>query len=425
MIGSPSMPTSRRHFLQGAACVAGVAASTALAPRLAFASPSNPARGDAVVVVNLRGGADGLSFTPPTSAAFDSYRAIRPGIHITPDQALPLDNSNVNARFPQGMSGTVGLHPALRPLHETVWARGEMAVIPAAGFPDSESQSRSHFEAQRFWDYGAATGGVRTGWLNRVMRAQPASAPVAGVSKSNNTSRLFRGTFDAYAVPNVDRFGLDRFRQPDEARAALMALHAGSGLVNQVGASTLGVVSVLDAIDGGTGPVYPDGNTGRHFREVANMLKADIGLITAVIDIGGWDHHDELGGPLDPDARFTRKARELGDGLMAFINHMGDDMAETTIIVVSEFGRTIDENGNGGTDHGRGGTTFIIGGGVQGGVFGNDYPDEIVDSRENRRALPVLTDWRQPVAEILATRTGATGIYPTFTAGDILGVSRT
>ena len=145
----------------------------------------------------------------------------------------------------------------------------------------------------------------------------------------------------------------------------------------------------------------------------------------AVVDYGGWDHHDDLGTFGDTDGRFWRRSSELGAALRAFVDDLGPTgLAETMIVVISEFGRTIDENGSGGTDHGRGGTMFVMGGGIQGGVFGNDYPDVIQETNGNRRALAVLTDYRQPLSELLATRVGITGVYPTFTEGTALGVSR-
>ena len=156
-------PTTRRRFLvgTGAAAAATVVANTATT-QLAFATPQNPARGDALIAIFLRFGADGLSHAPPIGAAFDSYRSLRPTLHITPDQALPLDNSNPNAAFPQGLSGVVGLHPALRGLYDSVWASGNMAVLPASGMPDAESTNRSHFQSQYHMEIGTASTDVRT-----------------------------------------------------------------------------------------------------------------------------------------------------------------------------------------------------------------------------------------------------------------------
>ncbi len=411
--------TSRRRFLAGSgACVAGGAALGTLVPSLAFASPSDPSRGDAVVVVFLRGAADGLSLTPPIGAAFDSYRRLRPTIHLTPNRVRALDSSNPNVVFPQGLDGVVGIHPNLNGLFDTVWQSGNMAVMPASGMPDNESTTRSHFEAQRFAEYGSANFSVRSGWLARVIAGQPPSGIAPGISKSGGSQAIFRGTLDALSVPTVSRFGVDGFRRRDDAQSVLASMYAGAGLINQVGTSTLEAVTAVGSVNTDSATAYPNTSLGRHLREIAALLRADIGLTTAIVNSGNWDHHD------NQINRFDERSRELGDALTAFVTDLGPALNETLIYVVSEFGRTIDENGNGGTDHGRGGTSFLIGGGVQGGVYGHDYPDEIVDTRENRRALPVLTDFRQALNEALVQRVGVNGAFPTLRDAPTLGVVR-
>jgi uncharacterized protein (DUF1501 family) len=405
-------------------CAAGAASALALRPQLAFATPSNPASGDALVVIFLRGGADGLSMTPPIGAAFDSYAALRPTIAITPDQSLPLDSSNANAVFPQGLDGVVGLHPQLQPLYESVWANGQMAVLPASGLPDEESRTRSHFSAQEYWERGSASLSVRTGFLARLEAALNAPGPVAGVAADGNTNEILTGSRHSFNVNNLDSFGVNGFRNRARAETALRGMYTGTGLVNMEGASTLNVTGLLQSLDT-SNTNFPNTRIGRDLRDVSVMLKANIGLVSAVVNTGGWDHHSELGTAVDPDARFYRRVAELGQGLRAFIDELGPaGMAETTIAVISEFGRTVDENGNGGTDHGRGGTMFLIGGGVQGGVFGNDYPDVVAEDSNNRRAFRVLTDYRQGLEEVLNTRIGVTGLFPTMTPGTTLGVAR-
>ncbi len=416
---------SRRRFLQGAAAVGGFTAATAMGPRYAFATPSEPGRGDAVVLINLRGAADGLSLTPPIGTAFDTYRDLRPTLHITPDRSLPLDSSNTNAVFPQGMSGMLGLHPTFQALYDSVWAAGNMAIIPAAGFPDAVTTSRSHFESMRFWDYGTPAGDVRTGWMNRLMLGQAASGPVGGVIHRARTAP-FRGSFNAFAVSQAGNGGLEAVRNRDRTFAALQQLHQGPGFINQTGLGTLGAVTAISGLADDATVAYPDTRFATSLKEVARILRGNVGCVAATVDLNNWDHHDQMGAAA-PGGAFWENSVQLADGLDAFIRDLGPaGMAETTIIVLSEFGRTIDENGNQGTDHGRGGTMFLFGAGVRGGVFGYDFPNAIVDiGGANRRALPVFTDWRQPVAEIVATRTGVTGLFPGFTPGStLLGVAR-
>ena len=419
----PGTSTSRRRFIVGSG---GLAAGAVLlrpgAARLAFATPSDPARGDAVVVIFLRFGADGLSLAPPIGNAFDSYRSLRPTIAITPDQSLPLDSSNPNAAFPQGLSGVVGLHPALQGLYDGVWARGQMAVLPASGMPDNESTSRSHFEAQEHIELGTANRNIRTGWLTRVMNGQADSAPVPGVSTSSSSPTIYRGSLESFNVTDLNNFGVSGFRNSGEAINTLNSMYAGDGLMNTLGRSTISAASALSGLDaGGRGDAYPNSGFGDDLRDVAALLRANVGLTTALVTLSGWGHHSNQG---VFDGSFFGRVNDLGRGLTAFIDDLGPALDETTIYVVSEFGRTIDENADGGTDHGRAGTNFIIGGGVQGGVFGYDYPDVIEDSSQDRRALRVETDYRKAFDEVLAARVGVTGSFPTL--GDLpdLGLVR-
>ncbi len=369
-------------------------------------------------MIFLRGAADGLSLTPPIAAAFDSYRQLRPTIHLTPDRVRPLDSSNPNASFPQGLDGVVGLHPNLDGLFDTVWLDGKMAVMPASGMPDNESTTRSHFEAQRFAEYGSANFAIRSGWLARVIAGQPPSGIAPGVGKSGGNEAIFRGALNAFAVPRVSNFGVNGFRSRGDALAVLDDLYTGAGLINQIGNSTLDAVAAIGGVNTDSSVSYPDTTFGRHLREIAALLRSNVGLITAITNLNGWDHHG------NQISQFDDLSQELGDALTAFVTDLGTALDETLIYVVSEFGRTIDENGNGGTDHGRGGTSFLIGGGVRGGVYGRDYPDEIVDTRENRRALPVLTDFRQALNETLVSRVGIDGVFPTLQSEPALGVSR-
>ncbi len=415
--------SSRRSFLRKGACAAGIASTLALRPQLAFATPSNPATGDAVVIVYLRGGADGLSMTPPINGAFDSYAAIRPTIAITPDQALPLDSSNPNVVFPQGLDGVVGLHPAMFPLYESVWANGNMAIIPASGMPDAETTTRSHFEMQAFSERGSAASSIRTGFLARVSAALNANGPVSTVSTSSTSAEILRGGRQSFSVGNLDGFGVNGFTNRGRATTALQAMSAGTGFVNTTAAATVGVAGTLAALDVDT-ESFPNTNTGRDLRDVAVMLKANIGLRAAIVNSNGWDHHNELG--TSSEGNFFNRTTELAQALRGLIDSLGPDgLNETTIVVISEFGRTVDENGNGGTDHGRAGTTMIIGGGIQGGVFGYDYPDVVAEDPDARRAFRVLTDYRQGIDEVLNARVGVSGIFPTMApAAAPLGVVR-
>lgn len=419
--------TSRRSFLAASGvglAAASTVAVTGLGTRLALAAP-NDQGGDAIVVVFLRGGADGLSMAPPYG--YSSYRQLRPTIAVSPPGtaggALPLTGDNPNVVFPTGLDGVVGLHPAMKPLYDALWPQGRLAVIPAAGLPASESASRSHFSATRYVETGSASGAVGGGWLGRMVNQGAPGATIPAVDTSTR-SGLLDGGSGAIAIPRLSSFGLNGFRNRDRAEAALRNLYSGPDSVSAKGTSVLNVVDQIDAIDTSARPGYPDTGLGRTFNELAILLGGNFGIRGAAIDFGGWDHHSNHG-PVG-NGRFHDKATELAGALAAFANDT-NGLQGITVVVITEFGRTTNENGNRGTDHGRAATHLAMGAGVQGGVFGDDYPDEISSTAQPRRALPVVTDYRKPLAEIVTKRGGVGDlgvVFPTYQHGGDLGLAR-
>ena len=424
---------TRRGFLAG---TGAVVASTAFGPTLAFASPADPSQGDVIVLLFLRGGADGLSFAAPWQ--MPSYQALRPTIRVkdaseftdpTSRAGLPLVAGGAVGSFP--LSGTFALHPGMARLHETAWTAGDLAIVHAVGMPASESDTRSHFDSMRNWESGSASLDVNTGFLNRFLASVGAVDRLPAVGRGSNLQRSLAGPVAAYSMNDLSSFGVSGFSSNTRARTALTQWYeAGPGdLLGTTGANTLGAIGTVAGINWSdarfapqNGATYGSDDIGRNFSEIGKLIRADLGLRVACLDAGGWDTHDGMGAPEDTNGYFRQRSGQLADALAAFYTDMGSAMSEVTVVTVSEFGRTINENGSGGVDHGRGSAMFVMGGGVRGGVHG-DFVTEITDGPEGD--LAVVNDYRRVLGEVLSTRGGAASaasIFPTWTPQAPLGV---
>lgn len=384
---------SRRSLLKRSGGVAlAVAAGSVLRPAAAAAAPAS----DRFVQVFLRGGMDGLSAVVPAGDA--AYAAARPGIAVPASALLQLD-------------GTFGLHPALAPLLP-MWQAGELAFVPAAGNPANQ---RSHFESQDAIDCGATvSSAVRTGWLARhlIARGQTGAA-LRAVGIGETQSLSLEGQRNAVTLRSLDNF---RVQVGDHDRVAferaIRLMHTGFN--HPLAAGGVGTLSALAEVRNLQQPdyatsaaaAYPDSGFGRALRNLAQCAKGPVGLEAATVDIGGWDHHTNLGNHVNGE--LARKLDDLAAGLAALRVDLGPLWADTTVVVVSEFGRRVQENGDGGVDHGHGGLMMVLGGGVRGGrVYGNwrGVTQPVLDHGD----VPVTTDWRNVYAEIVASRLGNGG----------------
>jgi uncharacterized protein (DUF1501 family) len=407
---------SRRQFLVGAGAAAGTLALPSLWPRYAFATPGDPATGDALVVVFLRGGADGLSLVPPFSdtAGYRALRgavAVRPPNASNPDAALDLQVTKAGHSF--------GLHPAMTGL-KAVWDAGDLAIVHAAGLPSSESETRSHFEATDYWERASASLGVTNGWLARYLTAADITGALPAVAYNSAVPMSLRGNKGSMAMNSVESFNVEGFWDAGLGNAALRHVYTGGTIdpLVQQGADTLAAVAVVEEADplqyDTHSALYPaDGAgqwLGQGLREVACLQRADIGLRVACVDLDGWDHHDAMGAP--SGGLTADYARGLSDALAAFRQDLGPMMNEVTVVTMSEFGRTIYVNGSGGTDHGRGNAMFVMGGNVNGGLYGN-YPSGPLEDGPDGD-LEVQNDFRRPLAEILTKRLGTNALATVF-----------
>jgi uncharacterized protein (DUF1501 family) len=402
------MSLTRRGFLQGTSALAALSAAS---PRLAFATDSTASSRGTVVLIFQRGGMDGLNVVVP-HADSDYYR-LRPGIGI------PRPGATGGAI---DLDGFFGMNPALAPLLP-LYQSGELAFVHATGY---RHDSRSHFECQDHIERGTLhLHDITSGWLNRHL------AVVGG--DANFGHRLRRGH------PGQPAWRGARDRCQRHCR-----LHAGHGsaqkpvlesaLASLYDANTLFAatsVQALDAVDELAGeqpsqyPVeggasYPTGRFGSQLRELAQIIKAGMGLEVACVDIGGWDHHAAIGQALPP------LLSELAQGLLAFRSDLGSRMAEVTVVTLTEFGRRAYQNASGGTDHGSAFGSIALGGGVNGGHVYAEWPG-LRDADLFNGDLNVTTDYRTWLAELLEKRAGnsdVASVFPEFMPGPALGLFR-
>ncbi len=396
----PRRGLSRRAFLAGAVATGGIMTLPS-GTTLAFADPEDPATGDVLVYLFLRGGADGLSLVPPVGMSSYYDLRIAGGFDISVPQSAALDLGARGASHPD-----LALHPALAPLLPW-WQAGTMAIVPAVGSPASLSSTRSHFSAEEVWERCGRQERTATGWIGRhLATSADVSGNLAGISHDRHVWSAMQGYGKALAISSIHNFDVFGYQDRAGARALLAAAHAGPGLLEAEGRDTLDAVATVEAVDFSAitpqnGAVYPSGNgLARDLQQVAQLIRANVGLRAVALDNGGWDTHDDMGPPT-PGFRMYDRIDRLARGIEPFLVDLGSDLDEVTLLLASEFGRTIDVNGSGGTDHGRGGVMFVFGGGINGGIHGA-FPPLIENGPEGD--LAVLNDFRQVYAENIDRR---------------------
>ncbi|MCL4506951.1 MAG: DUF1501 domain-containing protein [Chloroflexi bacterium] len=384
-------------------------------PRMAFAPQGQAPRGDVIVCIFQRGGMDGLNVVVPV--ADSNYYQLRPTIAIPqPKSSDPKAAIDLDGRF--------GLHPALAAL-KPLYDDGALALVHACGSPDP---THSHFDAMDYMERG--TPGARTlttGWLARHLTAvnDGNTSPLRAVGISAMLQASLRGEVPAVALRSIADFHL-RGRPKDivtlqKTLATLYAAPITTDRYLQNPAREVEDISQLLAkvnmatYSPANGAAYPKGSFGNGMLQVAQLIKAEVGLEVACIDVGGWDTHSNEGGS---DGQIARLLRELGDTLAAFYSDLGDHSKHVIVVTMSEFGRRAKENGSGGTDHGHGNVMFVMGGSVVGGKVYGDWPTLTPDKLAAPGDLAVTTDYRDVLAEIVSKRLGNPKIdqvFPNYT----------
>ena len=418
----------RRALLKGGACALVALGST---PRfLVRAAGAATGTGKVLVAVFQRGAVDGLSmvvpYGDPACAAARTSIAIKPPARGDGERAIDLD-------------GFFALHPALAPL-APLWSERTLAVVHACGSPDP---TRSHFDAQDYMESG--TPGVKStpdGWLGRSLQARPSgTSPFRAVAIGPALPRALRGAPGGLAMSSIERFDIPG--APDTgARQGFETLYAASARpdrlpaptapdpVRATGKETFDALRMLQAADASriapaNGATYPSAPFGQAMRQIAQLIRANIGVEIAFAEMDGWDTHVAQGAER---GQLAARLGELAAALAAFTHDLGDRMADVVVLTMSEFGRTVAENGNGGTDHGHATAMLVLGGGVRGGQVYGRWPGLGRERLYEGRDLAVTTDFRTLFAEIVTHHLGireTSRVFPGWPAtGPALGVMR-
>ena len=401
-----NVTATRRRFLQSAAVLAGTVAWPAWMPRLSFAPRQTAPRGDTLVVVFLRGAADALNILVPHGES--AYFSRRPTLAIP----RPDDSRAAAAQRAVDLDGFFGLHPALRPLLPA-WQAGQLAPIHACGAPD---ESRSHFRAMELMERGVDDErGPASGWIGRHLATLNTGnvSPLRALGLGQLPQRSLSGAVPSSALRSIADFHLGGDpRAVAQMQAALGALYGGANApagqpdLSVVGQETLEILDTLQALDplgyvpSGDRP-YPNSEFGLGLRQIAMLIKAEVGLEVAAIDVGGWDTHFAQGGS---EGLMAGLLTDLAQGLAAFHADLFDHADRLTIVTMSEFGRRVQENGSLGTDHGHGSLMMLMGGHVVGGRVHGAWPGLGDDQLVGPGDLAVTTDYRDVLAEVCLKR---------------------
>ena len=400
------MSITRRIFLRnGALAVVGTTALPSFLTRAAFGAVDPRVRTKRLVVIFQRGAADGLNIIVPHGEP--SYYAMRPTINIPKKSVLELD-------------GFFGLPPAMSSF-EPLWKQKHLAIVHATGSPDP---TRSHFDAQDFMESG--TPGVKVtddGWLNRALRELPASAndkaAFRAIALGPSLPRILSGKEPAVAVNNLNDFsvgGKNPKAVPISNFFEAMYDNSVDAVLHGTGQETFDAVKMLKTADPAqytpaANANYPKGRFGDSLKQLAQLIKANLGVQVAFADIGGWDHHVNEG---STQGQIANVLGDFSQGISAFWTDLGDLGEDTVVVTMSEFGRTARENGNRGTDHGHANVMFVLGGPVKGGKVYGRWPGLDQSQLYEGRDLAVTTDFRLVLSEVVSRYLGNKDLKTVF-----------
>jgi uncharacterized protein (DUF1501 family) len=416
------MIMDRRVFMKsGAMALATMGLSPTFLRRTVFAQDllkgaaiNGNARGKVLIVLFQRGAADALNVVVPHGEA--NYYAMRPTI------AVPRPSGAAGSAI--DLDGFFGLHPSLDAF-KPLWDDGILAPVHAVGSP---SNTRSHFDAQDYMESGTPDNkGTPGGWLNRYLAVKgtcdecrlgahdAAPSPFSAVAMTPQTPRILEGAEPTVAMNSIAEFTI-RTNGTQAERIEALYKTGSADVVHAAGGEMFDAIKILQTANPlqyqpQNGAQYPRSPFGQHLLQIAQLIKADVGLEIAFADVGGWDTHVNQGGAT---GQLANRLADFSASIAALVRDLGSRMADTTILTMSEFGRTARQNGNGGTDHGHATAMFVIGGDVKGKKVHGRWPGLAVEQLNDGRDLALTTDFRSVFSEVAFKHLGAAKMDAVF-----------
>jgi len=361
-----------------------------------------------LIAIFQRGAVDGLNMVVPHGE--HAYYDVRPSIAIPKPKV-----GDVEAAL--DLDGFFGLHPGLAPF-KPLWDSNRLAIVEAAGSPDN---TRSHFDAQDYME--SATPGVKSttdGWLNRYLQSKsdPQQSLFRAVSMTSNMPRVLQGKAPALAISNLADFSIRAGKNSSSVQGGFEAMYeqVANDVLGGTGRETFEAINYLKKVNPGqykaeNGAQYPTTPFGNNLLQIAQLIKAGVGLEIAFTDIGGWDTHVNEG---NSRGQLSNLLQQFSGGIAALYTDLGQRMDDVVIMTMSEFGRTVRENGNRGTDHGHANAMFVIGNGVRGGKVYGQWPGLKSDQLYEGRDLNLTTDFRDVFAEVAQRHLGTSNLKAVF-----------
>ncbi|HEX8070520.1 MAG TPA: DUF1501 domain-containing protein [Pyrinomonadaceae bacterium] len=412
---------NRRFFLKSGGVALASVGLTGVAPSFLQRAVMAQARAGGVggrrktlIAVFQRGAVDGLNMVVPHGER--NYYEWRPTL------AVAQPRKGANGESVVDLDGFFGLHPALAGF-KPIWDAKRLAVVHAVGSPDN---TRSHFDAQDYMESG--TPGFKAtpdGWLNRFLQAQAdaKASPFRAVALAQNLPRVLQGRASALAMSNLNDFSIRAGQYTQAVQGGFEDVYeqAAGDALRGTGRDTFDAINFLKRVNPAqykpeNGAQYPRTPLGNALLQIAQLIKANVGLEVAFTDVQGWDTHINEGGAR---GQLALRLTDFGQAIAALYQDLGARMDDVLVLTMSEFGRTARENGTRGTDHGHANAMFLLGGGVRGGKVYGQWPGLGANDLYEGRDLALTTDFRDVFAEVAARHLGARDlgrVFPNYAA---------